>query len=150
MTRPAYSAQIEDLEDAIVRCPEYRRALVLQQVTNLFLDDNGESVGKLDHLDDVLVCLMRPATAEDLAKVSRSPSETKNWRDCWGHGRTFRLASCGNSWLSWTRSREQHSCATHRRASKRSRRETVLKSSFQTETIRKQKRKSPSCGVRAS
>ena len=72
MTRPAYSAQIEDLEDAIVRCPEYRRALVLQQVTNLFLDDNGESVGKLDHLDDVLVCLMRPATAEDLAKVSNA------------------------------------------------------------------------------
>ena len=51
MIRPAYAAQIEDLEDAIVRCPEYRRALVLQQVTNLFLDDQGESVGKLDHLD---------------------------------------------------------------------------------------------------
>jgi uncharacterized protein (DUF2336 family) len=70
MTRAAYAAQIEDLEDAIVRSSEYLRALVLQQVTNQFLDDKGESVGKLDHLDDVLVCLMRPATAEDLAKVS--------------------------------------------------------------------------------
>lgn len=70
MTRPAYAAQIEDLEDAIVRCPEYRRALVLQQVTSLFLDDQRETVSKLDHLDDVLVCLMRPATTDDLAKVS--------------------------------------------------------------------------------
>jgi hypothetical protein len=45
MTRLAYAAQMEDLEDAIVRCTEYRRALVLQQVTNLFLDDKSEGVG---------------------------------------------------------------------------------------------------------
>lgn len=70
MMRPAYAAQIEDLEDAIVRCPEYRRALVLQQVTGLFLDNQGETVGNLDHLDDVLVCLMRLATTDELAKVS--------------------------------------------------------------------------------
>jgi hypothetical protein len=47
MTRPVYAAQIADLEDAIVRCPEYRRTLVLQQVTNLFLDDRRESIVKL-------------------------------------------------------------------------------------------------------
>ena len=72
MTRPAHAAQIENLEDAIVRCPEYRRALVLQHVTELFLDNQSERVGKLDHLDDVLVCLMRPASADDLAKVSNA------------------------------------------------------------------------------
>jgi uncharacterized protein (DUF2336 family) len=72
MTRPAYSAQIANLEDAMVRCPEYRRALVLQQVTNLFLDHQRERIVKLDHLDDVLVCLMRPATASDLANVSNA------------------------------------------------------------------------------
>jgi uncharacterized protein (DUF2336 family) len=70
MTQPAYAAQIEDLEDAIVRCPDYRRALVLQQVIHLFLDGQREAVGKLNHFDDVLVCLLRPATAVDLAKVS--------------------------------------------------------------------------------
>src|SRR5215472_3825324 len=72
MMRPAYAAQIADLEDAMVRCPEYRRGLVLQQVTNLFLNDQGARVGKLDHLDDVLVCLMRPANTPDLAKVSNA------------------------------------------------------------------------------
>jgi len=45
MTRPAYAAQIENLEDAIVRCPEHRRALILQQVTNLFLDDQSGAIG---------------------------------------------------------------------------------------------------------
>jgi hypothetical protein len=55
-----------------VRCPEYRGTLVLQQVTKLFLDDRRESVGRLDYLDDVLVCLMRPATSNDLANVSNA------------------------------------------------------------------------------
>jgi uncharacterized protein (DUF2336 family) len=72
MTRPDYAAQIADLEDAIVRCPEYRRARVLQQVTNLFLDDHRETVSKLNYLDDVIVCLMRPATVSDLANVSNA------------------------------------------------------------------------------
>jgi hypothetical protein len=72
MTRPVYAAQIADLEDAMVRCPEYRRALVLQQFTNLFLNDQRETVGRLDHLDDVLVCLMRAATSNDLANVSNA------------------------------------------------------------------------------
>ncbi len=70
MNRARYEAQIADLEDAMVRCPEYRRALVLQQVTKLFLGAKREAVSKLDYLDDVLVCLMHPATADDLAKVS--------------------------------------------------------------------------------
>jgi uncharacterized protein (DUF2336 family) len=72
MTRSVYAAQIADLEDAMVRCPEYRRALVLQQVTKLFLDVQRETIGRLDHLDDVLVCLMRPATASDLSNVSNA------------------------------------------------------------------------------
>lgn len=72
MTRPAYAAQIADLEDAMVRCPEHRRALILQQFTNLFLDDQRETVGRSGHLDDVLVCLMRPATSSDLTNVSNA------------------------------------------------------------------------------
>ena len=72
MGRAVYEAQIADLEDAIVRCPEHRRALVLQQVTKLFLDDRRETALKLAYLDDVLVCLMRPASAIDLAGVSNA------------------------------------------------------------------------------
>jgi uncharacterized protein (DUF2336 family) len=72
MNRAGYEAQIADLEDAMVRCAEHRRALVLQQVTNLFLSNEGQTVGKLARLDDVLVCLTRPATADDLAKVSNA------------------------------------------------------------------------------
>ena len=72
MMRPSYSAQMANLEDAMVRCPEYRRALVLQEVTNRFLNEEGEAIGKLDHLDDVLVCLMRAATVDDLAYVSNT------------------------------------------------------------------------------
>jgi hypothetical protein len=55
-----------------VRCPEYRRALVLQPDTELFLDDRSERVDRLAHLDNVLVWLMRPAAAGDLAKVSNA------------------------------------------------------------------------------
>ncbi len=56
----------------MVRCPEHRRALVLQQVTKLFLDDQRETVHKLAYLDEVLVCLMRPASTIDLANVSNA------------------------------------------------------------------------------
>ena len=72
MGRAVYQAQIADLEDAMVRCPEHRRALVLQQVTKLFLDDPRETIHKLGYLDDVLVCLMRPASTIDLANVSNA------------------------------------------------------------------------------
>ena len=72
MNRALYEAQIADLQDAIVRCPEYRRGLVLEQVTKLFLGNQREMVVKFEYLDDVLVCLMQPATAEDLAKVSNT------------------------------------------------------------------------------
>jgi uncharacterized protein (DUF2336 family) len=72
MGRAVYEARIADLEDAMVRCPEHRRVLVLQQVTKLFLDDQREAVRKLAYLDDVLVCLMRPASAVDLASVSNA------------------------------------------------------------------------------
>jgi hypothetical protein len=74
--RAVYEAQIADLEDAMVRCPEHRRALVLQQVTKLFLDDQREAVRKLAYLDDVLVCLMRPASTVDLASVSNALVES--------------------------------------------------------------------------
>ncbi len=37
MVRASYAAQMANLEDAMVRCPEYRRAQVLQEVTNRFL-----------------------------------------------------------------------------------------------------------------
>ena len=56
----------------MVRCPKHRRALVLQQVTKLFLDDRRETVHKLAYLDEVLVCLMRPASTIDLANVSNA------------------------------------------------------------------------------
>ena len=72
MGRAVYEAEIADLEDAMVRCPEHRRALVLQQVTKLFLDDRRETVHKLAYLDEVLVCLMRPASTIDLANVSNA------------------------------------------------------------------------------
>ena len=72
MGRAVYEAQIADLEDAMVRCPKHRRALVLQQVTKLFLDDRRETVHKLAYLDEVLVCLMRPASTIDLANVSNA------------------------------------------------------------------------------
>ena len=69
---PAYEAQIADLEDAMVRCPEYRRVLVLQEVTKQFLDKHGETVHRLAYLDDVLVCLIRSASTGDLANVSNA------------------------------------------------------------------------------
>jgi uncharacterized protein (DUF2336 family) len=72
MMRQSFAAQMADLEDAMVRCPESRRALVLQEVTNRFLNEEGEVVGKLHHLDDVLVCLMRTASIDDLAYVSNT------------------------------------------------------------------------------
>jgi uncharacterized protein (DUF2336 family) len=72
MGRAVYEAQIADLEDAMLRCPEHRRALVLQQVTKLFLDDQRETGHKLAYLDDVLVCLMQPASTIDLANVSNA------------------------------------------------------------------------------
>jgi hypothetical protein len=56
----------------MVRCPEPRRALVLQQVTKLFLDEQRETGHKLAYLDDVLVYLIRPASTFDLANVSNA------------------------------------------------------------------------------
>lgn len=72
MAGVALEVQLADLEDAIVRCPERRRSLVLQKVTKLFLDKQREVVHNLACLDDVLVCLMRAASTIDLADVSNA------------------------------------------------------------------------------
>ena len=56
----------------MVRCPEYRRALVLQEVTKSFLDERQGTGYNLACLDDVLVCLMKPASTVDLANVSNA------------------------------------------------------------------------------
>jgi uncharacterized protein (DUF2336 family) len=72
MRAAAYEVQIADLEDAMVRCPEYRRALVLQEVTKSFLDEPHKTGCNLACLDDVLVCLMKPASTLDLANVSNA------------------------------------------------------------------------------
>jgi uncharacterized protein (DUF2336 family) len=70
MTRPAYATQIVDLEDAMVRCPNTAARLFCSRSRICFSTTSERGPASLTI--SMLVCLMRPATPNDLANVSNA------------------------------------------------------------------------------
>lgn len=70
MVAGSSAALIDELEDALARCPKHCRGLVVGEVIKLLLVQPRENVRQLTSFDEVLACLIRQAEVADIANLS--------------------------------------------------------------------------------